>query len=126
MAFTTSSTSSVMNRFDPVLASLRCTRRYCELRYGSSTASVYTLPAASLSSERTSDVTMPAVLYAVDPISGMALFSVPFLLAVQFDPAHRRRDLQFHALLLGDLPQRVIEMRQVIHRHIAHERPVDF
>src|SRR5580704_5733318 len=70
-AVTTSSASSARNPPEPTLASARCTLRYAELAYGMSTVSVKRFPAASFSSERTSDVACPAVLYAVDPIMGI-------------------------------------------------------
>src|SRR5665213_4499594 len=54
-----------------MLASDRCTLRYAEFAYGSNTPSVNRFPAASFSSERTSDVICPAVLYADVPTTGI-------------------------------------------------------
>src|SRR5216683_8019474 len=70
-AETTSSTSSWMNPPPPALPSARCSLRYAEFVYGSSTASVNKFPCESFNSERTSDVICPAVLYALDPTTGM-------------------------------------------------------
>src|SRR6266851_7793242 len=70
-AVTTSSASSWMNPPPPALPSARCSLRYAELAYGSSTASVNKFPWASFSSERTSEVICPAVLYADEPTTGI-------------------------------------------------------
>src|SRR6266403_3073406 len=70
-AGTTSSASSWMNPPPPAFPSARCSLRYAEFAYGSSTVSVNRLPCASFSRERTSDVIWPAVLYALDPTTGM-------------------------------------------------------
>src|SRR5580692_212077 len=60
-----------MNPPPPALPSARCSLRYAELAYGSSTVSVNKLPCASFNSERTSEVICPAELYALDPTTGM-------------------------------------------------------
>src|SRR5882672_11523145 len=70
-AVTTSKVSSWMKPPPPALPSARCSLRYAEFAYGRSTVSVNRLPCASFSSERTSEVIWPAVLYALDPTTGM-------------------------------------------------------
>src|SRR5258708_28343338 len=70
-AVTTSSASSWMNPPPPALPSARCSLRYAELAYGSSTASVNRLPCESFNSERTNEVICPAVLYALEPTTGI-------------------------------------------------------
>src|SRR5713101_1275212 len=60
-----------MNPPPPALPSARCSLRYAEFAYGSSTVSVNRFPCESFSSERTSEVSWPAVLYALDPTTGM-------------------------------------------------------
>src|SRR5216684_1976851 len=70
-AGTTSSTSSWMKPPPPAFPSVRCVLRYAEFAYGSSTVSVNRFPCESFSSERTSDVICPAVLYADEPTTGI-------------------------------------------------------
>src|SRR5258707_3708087 len=56
---------------DAGIAERACVLRYAEFAYGSSTASVNRFPCESFSSERTSEVICPAVLYADEPTTGM-------------------------------------------------------
>src|SRR5207248_5646565 len=76
-----------MNPPPPALPSARCSLRYAEFAYGSSTASVNRLPCESFKSERTSEVICPAVLYADEPTTGIvcpvgqAFLPVAFFLA---------------------------------------------
>ena len=48
------------------------------------------------------------------------------ILVVQFHELDRGRLVQFHAEARGELPERVIDVRQMIDRHVAHEGAVDF
>src|SRR6266852_5712980 len=70
-AVTTKRTSSWMNPPPPAFPMARCILRYAELTYGRSSAPVNRLPCESFNNERTSEVICPAVLYALDPTTGM-------------------------------------------------------
>src|SRR5882724_851463 len=72
-AVTTRSASSWMNPPPPPLPMARWTLRYAEFAYGNRTESVNKLPCESFSSERTRAVICPAVLYALDPTTGIFL-----------------------------------------------------
>src|SRR5882724_2417731 len=83
-AVTKSSASSWINPPPPALPSVRCSLRYAEFAYGKSTASVNRLPCESFKSERTSEVICPAVLYALDPTTGIGSPGRTGILACRF------------------------------------------
>src|SRR5712671_3023257 len=75
-----------MNPPPPAFPSARCSLRYAELAYGRSTVSVNRLPCESFNSERTSEVICPAVLYALDPTTGIGSPGRTGILACRFFP----------------------------------------
>ncbi len=45
--------------------------------------------------------------------------------AVELEKAHRRRVADFHAVAFGNQAQRVVDVRQMVQRHIAHKAALD-
>jgi ketosteroid isomerase-like protein len=47
------------------------------------------------------------------------------IVPVELEKTHRRRIANFHALVFGNQPQRVIDVRQMVQGHVPHERAFD-